>query len=109
MDVQTTAVENTRKSFEELNGSITTVSESIKDIDLLNKNMIGVKDKTEKVVHGLSNKAKENIAATENMSAITEEQLAIITSIIDTMDYLGKSAEVLNEELSVIKTKEDNV
>ena len=107
MEIQTQAVKMTGDSFNGIYNSIENLSKNIDNIEVLNENMINIKDTVEQVVKGLAVKAEENSEATEQMSAFTEEQLATMNEMSNIISELILSVETLNSEISIFKTEKN--
>lgn len=107
MEIQTQAVKMTGDSFNGIYNSIENLSKNIDNIEVLNENMINIKDTVEQVVKGLAVKAEENSEATEQMSAFTEEQLATMNEMSNIISELILSVETLNSEISIFKIEKN--
>lgn len=101
---QTQAVEDTREAFQTMSGSVEDMNTTVKHIGTLNHNMIEVKQLMEQIMQGFMEKVKNNSANTQNISAMTEEQLASMMNLEESLDVILELSKHLREEIGHFKT-----
>lgn len=101
---QTQAVEDTKEAFQTMSGSVEDMNSTVKHIGMLNRNMIEVKLLMEQIMQGFMDKVKNNSANTQNISAMTEEQLASMMTLEESLEVILKSSRHLREDIGKFKT-----
>lgn len=101
---QTQAVEDTKEAFQTMSGSVEDMNSTVKHIGTLNRNMIEVKLLMEQIMQGFMDKVKNNSANTQNISAMTEEQLASMMTLEESLEVILKSSRHLREDIGKFKT-----
>ena len=101
---QTQAVEDTKEAFQTMSGSVEDMNSTVKHIGTLNRNMIEVKLLMEQIMQGFMDKVKNNSANTQNISAMTEEQLASMMNLEESLEVILKSSRHLREDIGKFKT-----
>lgn len=104
---QTKAVEDTKEAFQSMSGSVDEVNVTVNHIGNLNQNMIDVKHLMEEIMQGFMEKVKNNSFNTQNISAMTEEQLASMMNLEDSLESISESSKRLREEIGQFKIKSD--
>ncbi|MDO5292642.1 MAG: methyl-accepting chemotaxis protein [bacterium] len=104
-EMQTKAVDNTKEAFRSISTSVTALGTDVNSIDTLNKSMIDVKENMEKIIESFAGKIQENSDATLTISAMTEEQLATMINLDESLTSLTSCAKQLEIEISKFKTE----
>lgn len=104
---QTQAVEDTKEAFQTMSGSVEDMNSTVKHIGTLNRNMIEVKLLMEQIMQGFMDKVKNNSANTQNISAMTEEQLASMMNLEESLEVILKSSRHLREDIGKFKTNNE--
>lgn len=102
---QTKAVEDTKEAFQIMRGSVDEVNDTVNHIGTLNQNMIDVKVLMEQIMEGFMDKIKNNSFHTQNISAMTEEQLASMMNLEESLEAITESSKRLKEEIGQFKIK----
>lgn len=102
---QTKAVDSTQGAFVSISNSVEALGSNVNMIGDLNKTMIGVKEAMESIIDNFASKIQENSDATLTISAMTEEQLATMVNLEETLTSLTNCAKQLQEEISKFKTE----
>ena len=104
---QTEAVKETGKSFENLFESVEGLSEDINNIEVLNTKIVEIKEGLENVVNNISMRADKNSGIAQQISANTEEQLAVQSMLRERLEELSKCTHKLEGEVSFFKTDKE--
>ena len=104
---QTQVVEDTKEAFQTMSGSVEDMNFTVKHIGTLNHNMIEVKLLMEQIMQGFMDKVKNNSANTQNISAMTEEQLASMMNLEESLEVILKSSRHLREDIGQFKTNDE--
>ena len=81
MGEQVETAKKTKESFTNIESAIQSLEEKVERIGAANRDMISVRENMNTITGSLAEKAEENMAATEEMNAVTEEQLAIFNQV----------------------------
>jgi len=98
---QTKVVEDTRKAFGSVSDSVDDLNHTVNNIGILNDNMIEIKKIMEEIMDGFNKKVRNNSDNTQNISAMTEEQLAAMVNLEESLSSLVESAKGLQKEMGV--------
>ncbi|MDO5521785.1 MAG: methyl-accepting chemotaxis protein [bacterium] len=104
-DMQTKAVDNTKEAFRSISTSVTALGSNVNGIGTLNKSMIDIKENMERIIDNFAIKIQENSDATLTISAMTEEQLATMVNLEESLASLTTCAKQLEAEISKFKTE----
>lgn len=105
---QTLAVEDTKESFREMQDAITEINDTVTTIEELNSNMGSVKHAMEIILKDFVDKIHNSADNTNNISAMTEEQLASMYDLEGSLSSLVDSAKKLEDEIHVFKVDVSN-
>ncbi|RKD28850.1 methyl-accepting chemotaxis protein [Thermohalobacter berrensis] len=92
---QEEAVSNTEIIFKDISDTIESLNKQIKEIEVLNSEMVNKKDEIVGIIENISASAEETAAATQQVSASAEEQLAAVEEI----DSYSKELKDLSQKL----------
>ena len=101
--VQTKAVNDSGEAFDRISKYIEALSEDIIKIDKLNRNMLNMKSGIEASIKKLWDRADENSSTTKQISANTEEQLAVQEELRQRLNEINDFARKLEEEIEYFK------
>lgn len=102
-DSQSTAVQQTERSFENIASSIKTLIEKIEEINNDNTQMSSSKDTLVDIISGIAAASQQTSAATQQVSASTQEQLASSQEISNHTEELKNLASKLEESIEKFK------
>jgi methyl-accepting chemotaxis protein len=97
---QTKNVDNTSNAFTNIKGSIGNIEEQITKLVIAIGEMNRYKESIVKSVSGISSIATDSAAASEQISAATEEQERAMESLTNFVNELNSTSGILNEVLS---------
>lgn len=100
---QSTAVNQTEHSFENISSSIKTLIEKIEEINNHNTKMSSSKDTLVDIISSIAAASQQTSAATQQVSASTEEQLASSEEISNHTEELKSLASQLEEFIEKFK------
>lgn len=100
---QTSAVQNTKQVFESMSDSVDELNQTANSIYELNENMIQIKDTMKSIIDSFALKVQNNSDNTQTISAMTEEQLATVVNLENSLNMLVESAQQLGEKMQVFK------
>ncbi len=105
MDIQNSSVQETGESFNLTYNAIENLINYINKIGVLNDDMILKKNDIIKSIDEISDMAQSTSAATEEINASAEAQIATLENANEIAKQLKDYADLLNEEISKFKTE----
>lgn len=102
---QKNAVEESEKTFGILYESVDLLSKDINEVEILNVKMMNLKDSIEIIINKLSERANENSSLTQQISANTEEQLAVQLELKERLSEITEYISDVQKDIDYFKTK----
>lgn len=101
--VQSEAVSQTEKIFNDITNSINTINREIDSILKLNSSMVTKKEEIVSVVENISATSEETAASAQEISASTQQQHAAVEEVANTASELNGMAVQLNSSVERFK------
>lgn len=101
---QKNVVEESEKTFSSLYESVDLLSKDINEVETLNIKMMDMKDNIECIINKLSQRANENSSLTQQISANTQEQLAVQLELKERLSEITEYISDVQKDIDYFKT-----